>query len=315
MIPHRFARRLGLVGLSASLLFGANSSALGQPQSPQDPPAAEASKDGPKRLSQWPAIKKGKLKTDIARLRKAGTEEMSAGAHANLIKIGAGVAPQLIEILGSRTLAAPKHDETAGRFVAVLDEITDATHTRLIAPLMLSKSPRLQTWALLRAAAFPDPGTVDSAEAALAKLRQTKLKDERFLNLPFYGALACAAAGSTKGLDLIYERVDSEWRDVARRVRSALEGVRGDAATEFALAKLNLDDRAKKVAALRMLAGCGSQLAVSALRGPLDSSDNSIRVSAINACRGIVDGALPLEKLSAFTAVEKAQSWLQKLGR
>jgi hypothetical protein len=302
--------------LLLSLLIGASQSAICLPAGPQDPPAAEDQEDGPKRLTEWPKIIKGtKVKVDIARLRKANTEEMGAGAHAKLVEAGPGVAPQLIEILASKTLANPKYDDTAARFIAVLDELTDASHTRLIEPGMLSKSPRLQSWALQRVALFPDPGTKETAEQALAKLRKAKLKDERFLSLPFHSALACAAAGSTAGLDVIYERVDKTWRDVSRQVRSALDGVRGDAATEFALAKLAIDDRAKKVAALRMLAGCGSNMALAKLREPLDSSDNSIRVSAINACRGIVDGALPLEKLSAFTAVEKAQSWLQKLGR
>lgn len=311
----RFAHRLGQVTLLAGLFFSAPHSAQAAAPYAQDSAVEEAEQDGPKRLTEWPKINKGsKVKTDIARLRKASTEEMGAEAHVKLVEAGAGVAPQLLEILSSKTLASPKYDEAAARFIAVLDELTDASHTRLIAPGMLSKSPRLQTWSLLRVASFPDTGTLKTAEAALAKLRKAKLKDERFLSLPFHAALACAAASSTTGLDLIFERVDTKWRDVSSIVRCALEGVRGDAATEFSLAKLGLDDRAKKVAALRMLAGCGSKLALSKLREPLDSSDNSIRVSAINACRGIVDDALPLERLSAFTAVEKAQSWLQKLG-
>ena len=48
--------------------------------------------------------------------------------------------------------------------------------------------------------------------------------------------------------------------------------------------------------------------------GPfLDETDNSIRIEAINALRGIVDGDQPIDKLSAFQAIEVANEWKGKL--
>ena len=47
----------------------------------------------------------------------------------------------------------------------------------------------------------------------------------------------------------------------------------------------------------------------------LDSDDNQVRVAAINALRGIVDGQGPLEELSVFGAIELAKTWRARVGR
>jgi TPP-dependent pyruvate/acetoin dehydrogenase alpha subunit len=46
----------------------------------------------------------------------------------------------------------------------------------------------------------------------------------------------------------------------------------------------------------------------------LDSEDNSIRVAAIDALRGIVDGDGPMEQQSVFRAIEMAKLWKLRLG-
>jgi hypothetical protein len=62
-----------------------------------------------------------------------------------------------------------------------------------------------------------------------------------------------------------------------------------------------------------MLAGCGDDSILTAVGKHLASTDNSILVEAINACRGIVDGSLPLPRLSAFQAIELAKEWRARL--
>ena len=81
--------------------------------------------------------------------------------------------------------------------------------------------------------------------------------------------------------------------------------------TGAGLTHLNLFDQT--VAGLRLLAGCGDASALAAVGRHLDSSDNSIRIEAINACRGIVDGDPPLARLSAFEAIEVAKKWKGRL--
>jgi len=44
----------------------------------------------------------------------------------------------------------------------------------------------------------------------------------------------------------------------------------------------------------------------------LDSTDNSIRIAAINAMRGIVDGDLPIANLPVFEAIELAKKWKER---
>jgi hypothetical protein len=45
----------------------------------------------------------------------------------------------------------------------------------------------------------------------------------------------------------------------------------------------------------------------------LDDDDNQVRVAAINACRGIVDGAPPEEQLPVFEAIESAKKWKERV--
>jgi hypothetical protein len=62
-----------------------------------------------------------------------------------------------------------------------------------------------------------------------------------------------------------------------------------------------------------MLAGCGIKPdALPLVRPNLDSTDNSIRVAAINAMRGIVDGEPPIANLPVFEAIELAKKWKDK---
>ena len=65
--------------------------------------------------------------------------------------------------------------------------------------------------------------------------------------------------------------------------------------------------------ALRMLAGCGEKARSRSLKPHLDDSDNTVRVAAINAARGIIDGEAPLDKLATFTAIEMALEWKKRL--
>jgi hypothetical protein len=72
--------------------------------------------------------------------------------------------------------------------------------------------------------------------------------------------------------------------------------------------------RKTKVAGLRLIAACGEKESAKHLVLPfLDENDNSLRVAAINALRGIVDGDPPLNKLSVFEAIERANKWKARL--
>lgn len=290
--------------LCASLAPGASS---------QEPETAQESSQGEiKRLEAWPAPKKASaVRKEITRLRKGSTEGMIEQSGETLRGFGAAAAPLLIEALGASTLAAEKHDAAADRLVQLLDEITGPAHTRLIAKEYSAKSPRVRSWALRRSAAWPDAGTLAAAEEALQT--ETKRPLEQFPDLAFDAAIAATTAGSVLGLDTINARSIEDWSKIGTRVRSALEQVRGEDASAKLAVHLGDSNRKKIVAALRMLAGCGTTSAIPAIVPHLQSKDASILIAAINACRGIVDGDPPLARMSVFQAVEKAKPWLKRL--
>ena len=55
--------------------------------------------------------------------------------------------------------------------------------------------------------------------------------------------------------------------------------------------------------------------ATGSIRRFLDHEDNQLRVEAINALRGIVDGEPPFENLLVFDAIEPAGKWKERLGQ
>jgi hypothetical protein len=279
------------------------------PQSTDEKPAAPPIE----RSTAWPALAPetlAQVRTDVERLRKARTPEMGEQAAQALIAAGAGAVPELLPVLGKE-----KDEAARERIDAVLVALTGAAHTRLVAESFADKSRDVRTWALHRVALFPDSGVREKAEAALAAARKQAAKGEEAIALEYerYCAALCAtSAGSIAGLDLIERAVLESWGKRGGEIRTALEAVRGKDATERAAVLVRDTDRKKIVAGLNLLAGCGSRESVALVRPHLDSQDNSIRVAAINAMRGIVDGDLPIANLPVFEAIELAKKWKEK---
>lgn len=307
------AALLPLAALASIVGFAPPSSAMGA----QDPAPAEsapaAAKAPVERLAQWPALEgeaaKG-VKLEVAKLRKASTPEMGEQAEAALVAAGAGVAPELLAVLGKERDAQARL-----RVESVLDQVTGAAHTRLIAPYFADKSRDVRAWALHRCGLFPDAEVAKAAEAALAAAKAGKSKDPKAegIDREVYAAVLCTtAAGSHEALELVSGYVQQQWGKYGAELRTALEAVRDETSTAFALGLLATGDRAKRVAGLHMLAGCGTKAAIPTVRPLLDDTDNSIRVAAINAMRGIVDGEPPITNLPVFEAIELAKKWKDK---
>jgi hypothetical protein len=260
-----------------------------------------------KRLEAWPAPRDSKqLKVDVARLRKANTEEMGAQAHIALVAEGAAAAPSLIAALGKE-----KGEDARERITDVLETITGAPHTRLMAAEFGDKSERVRVWCMRRVAAFPDPGVREAAVAALKRVEKAKQGSEAEL---YAAALCCTSAGDMAGLQRLATRAEAEWKDCGVEIRTALESVRGKDATAAFVPLLSAEKRNTKVTGLRLLAGAGDpEVAVPLIKPFLDDTDNTLRVAAINALRGIVDGEKPLDKLPVFEAIELANEWKKRI--
>jgi len=254
-------------------------------------------------LTAWPKpADKDTLLTDIERLCKARTEEMGKLAHDALVASGAAAVPFLLERYGRE-----KDEGAHERLRDVLVETIKADQTRLLAKSFESKNLHERVMALWRAGVFPDKEIRAAAEAAFLRVEKQGDKadgDERYAS-----ALCACSAGSIKGLDTLIAQALKRWDKKGPEMRIALEGVRGPEATAVVGKRLDEADRKIKVAALRLLGGCGDKSIVGRIKPLLDESDNSIRVAAINALRGIVDGELPIEELSAFEAIEMAKKW------
>jgi HEAT repeat protein len=263
------------------------------------------------RLTEWPALERDVatgVENDVQRLRKARTEEMGAQADAALGAVGAGAAPALLDALGK------EDDEAArGRIVRVLDAVTGAPHTRLLAHSFTDESGVVRTYVLRRVARFPDPETRAAAEAALKKAKRPGRGEKADLEEVAAAALAVTASGSLKGLSEVLLHVQSNWSTDRDACLLALEEVRGEAATYRLLPHLSSWAQNGVVATLRVLGGCGIEAAVPKIRPLLDHQDVQVRTAAVNALRGIVDGEPPYERLTAFQSIEKAREWKRRL--
>jgi hypothetical protein len=273
---------------------------------------AAAKKKRPKQevvhLTEWPKpADKAQVALDIERLCKARTPEMALQAREALEATGDPTVPFLLERMGK------ERDEAAvKRIREVLITNTKAAHTRLLAKEFEDRSEGTRTFALWRCAAFPDKEIRPAAEQAWTRLK--KLGDKAAPEELYAAALCAASTGSVVGLDVLHAAALKSWERRGVEIRAAIEGARGPEAAKLEVAKLEGADQKQKVAVLRMLAGCGDASALPAIRRFLDDDDNQIRVAAINACRGIVDGDPPLEQLPVFEAIETAKKWKERAG-
>jgi hypothetical protein len=313
MSSHRFAtgRRgaaaLALVALIAprALAQAGNSAAAQDP-----PPKKEQDQEQPKPVEKaqaWPEVDAAAIKSEVERLRKARTEEMGADAQAVLIAAGAGVAPFLID-----KLPHEKDESALARMKSVLEVVTDARHTRLLMQRFGDRAPEVRIWSLTRVALFPDPGVRAEAEKACAAALKRKAKaDPQEL---FAAALCCASSGSFVGFERICSAAEESWGADGEAIGTALGALRGPQATERVAPLLKEESRKRQQAGLRLLAACGDKQTAVGLVAPfLDNTDNTLRVAAINALRGIVDGDPPLPKLPVFEAIERANKWKARL--
>lgn len=288
-----------------ALLLGPSAALAAPPL--QDPPPEQQEEQAPERLEAWPAVDQKAVKVELARLRKARTAEMGRQGQAALIALGSGAAPFVID-----KLSHEKGEEALERMHTVLETLTDARHTRLLAERFGDKAAPVRLWCLRRVAGLPDPGTRAAAEKALeaAQGRKRKLDPAEVLA----AALCCAASGSFEGFDVLCAAAEEDWGDQREALGIALGPLRGVEATTRLLPYLEEGSRKKKLLGLRLLAACGeAESAVPKVRPFLDESDNSLRVGAINALRGIVDGDPPLPRLPVFEAIERANKWKARL--
>ncbi len=258
-------------------------------------------------LKAWPEVDKKVAKFELERLRKARTPEMGEQAEKALIGLGAGAAPYLLEKYGKE-----RNKDAVKRMTSVLEQITGETHTRLLAEYFTDKEAVTRIWCLRRVALYPDEGVRAAAEKAFETADKRKRGRDKH---EVYAAAVCSASsGSFAGFEMLCKDSESNWKDHGKSTHIALTALRGPDATQRIAPLLADEKRERKVAGLRLLAACGDKETAAPLVAPmLDSTDNSLRVGAINALRGIIDGDPPLDRLPVFEAIERANKWKARL--
>lgn len=263
-------------------------------------------------LTEWPAISKSQnkaLKKAMAQLRKAASPGMAKLGRTALIDLGDVAGPALL-----KALSKERNEDGRERIVDVLYLVTGELHTRLLAAEFTSKSEHVRLFCLERASGFPDEGIRSAAQKAFTAAKARAGGKKEIKNELYLVSLALVSSGSLESLAQLHERALTKWGKSGRAIRSAIEAVRGEKATKIIMDEVEAGDRKSTVAGLRMLSGCGDLKTAKAFAGGfLDSDDNSIRVAAINALRGIIDGDKPLERLPVFEAVELATKWKARL--
>jgi len=264
-------------------------------------PAQEAKPPSPPKEEvaevTWPEIsrvQKQKIQRLCRTLKTTKKVERRDKAEAELIAIGSGVAPVLID----RLTDFPKNiNEPIGR---VLDRVTRPEHAPLLAALAADQTVATRSYVVRRLTSFRLP--------AMAPVFRHARKD-RDASVSFLAALGMASAGDSGSLDEIFERAMTGWKDLAPQLAVALPGVRGTAATQLVLKKMRDGGDIAEVTGLRLLRSLAERSAAGDIAGYLDSESHNVKKAAINALRVIVDKAPPLEELSVFQAIEMANQW------
>ena len=275
------------------------------------------------RLDTWPSLDAAgrRLVGDaVERVALARTEAMAESGRADLLSLGEGAAPRVLEALGKARDAAAR-----SRLEAVLDGLVDRRHTRLLAAEFDAQRPAVRRYALWRVGVLGDLELAPAAEAALTRAAARAAKAEaagergkedleQARAEQLAAALACAGTGSVAGLETLLERAAFNWNTFAADARLALRGVKGPAATAVLVPKIRTGADRPRLAALWLLAAAGEGPdAVAAAGALLDEDDTPTRLAAINALRALVDGEAPIDNLSVFEGIELAKRWKERL--
>ena len=281
----------------------AESRATCHSQESQDEPEEKR----PPKLAAWPKPKSpSELKDQVARLRQERSKDLAAEAQLALTAMGSSAAPLLIHSLGKE-----KSKAAGERIRFALASILDQQHSRLIAESFDNKSLEIRVWALITVSRTPDLGlqkTIQGHWKTLTKRGDKAEEIERYA-----AGLCLLSVQDTQGLEPVLSATLSHWKQRAPEIRSVLDGLRSPTLDKALQEHLKAEDRKMQSAALRLIAAGGTRATLSAVAPFLDSGNPTLRVDAINACRVLVAGEAPRERIPVFEAIELAKSWKARL--
>ncbi|MEM9382952.1 MAG: hypothetical protein AAGB93_23590, partial [Planctomycetota bacterium] len=193
--------------------------------------------------------------------------------------------------------------------------------TRLLAAHLEETSDALRRYAVRRVAVLGDAGLRERADGLMEALEERAAdpkarKKVAPLDLDLAATL-CLSTGSPRGLGRVIVLAEPEsWVEWKTTLRPACSGARAagdEVARAVAGALLGAEEVSERVAALNLLAYAGTKDLARAVVPALDAEENQVKVAAINALRRMVDDDPPLDKLSTFDAIERANRWKSRL--
>ncbi|MCB9879864.1 MAG: hypothetical protein H6835_19915 [Planctomycetes bacterium] len=285
-----------LTQLAARAFFAVAAAALPAQHDGDKPPKGEQE---PAKVAEWPDLKdtaKDRVRALATQFRKP-QESVQKQAHKDLVKIGAGAAPVLIPLVTDRA------DNVNAQIFAVLDEITDQTHTALLVRENERHSVEWRRYLTRRLSRFADPLVVPVLEKA------AKDKDE---TIAFYGALGLVAQKKQEGIDAVLVAARERWAEVGEDIAATLPAARGPEVSMWVFEKIGQAKPVEQMAGLRMLRYLMIKDQKVMLGAYLDSADFTVKREAVN-CARVLHGEAPLEKLSSFQVIEMAKQWKAKL--
>ena len=268
-------------------------------------PSAAQEKEPPKPKEAveptWPELtrkQERQVKRLFDTLRRTKKQERKDKAERELIALGSGVAPVLLERLSDyRT----NINET---LIRVLNQVTDKSHAALLARHVFDHEVATRTYVLRRLMGFRMP----SMAPVFREARKDREEDVAFL-----AGLGLASAGDLSALDEIFERATEEWTEVAADLAAAMPGARGEKATVLIMERVSGGEELTQVAGLRLVRYVAEPSSAARIRPYLDSESHNVKKAAINALRVVVDNEQPLEKLSVFQGIEMAKAWKARI--
>lgn len=251
--------------------------------------------------ASWPPLPlrdKEAVQEAIFGLKRAKTEDRVKALGEPIRRLGKSAVPVLFEGLRK------SEGDARARIESLLDELTGPEDAALLSAHFAERDPVARLWAVRRCASFGERSLVPKFE---------KLLGDADPEISFAAALGCCRCGSFAAFDRLKKIADRDWLARGKAVREALAGVRGPEAVDRLRPDLNSDDPAAKVAALRLLSGAGPPSAIPLVTRYLESPDLRLKLEAVNALRGMLDDAPPLDKPSSFDLIEEVNRWRSRL--
>jgi hypothetical protein len=291
--------------LLAGLLLSAGLHCQGvTPSSTQTPKIEGHPKKSKKKKTiklRWPHLKfarKSLVKEKISDLvsKKDSKRKM---VEKLITRYGVGITPVLLGAMHDRQ--KPKIVERLSFF---LDQLLKKEHAALLAKEYRPKNKTLSLYLVRKLASFEDKALIPFLK------RAQKNSDPQIIQT---ATLALASLGETSTLPYLAKMARDNWQNENRQIRKAALGLHGDKASDLLVPMLAKADDDLRIGILRVLAVAGTKKVSSAVSRYLDSTKHQIRVAAVNALRGIVDGDAPYANLSVFSAIEEVKKWKRRV--